>query len=77
MHYMHYKHYKHYKHCIHIQGLLLAKVEAGKMLIELDSDLKPDVAKIMEEIIDSNDHLSMVSRQYKYNIANINITSPI
>jgi hypothetical protein len=32
------------------------------MLIELDSDMKPDVAKIMEEIIDSNDHLSTVSR---------------
>ena len=44
-----------------LQAVPLAKVQAGKMLIELDSDLKPDVAKIMEEIIDSNDHLSTVS----------------
>jgi hypothetical protein len=46
---------------MHFQILPLAKVQAGKMLIELDSDLKPDIAKIMEEIIDSNDHLTMVS----------------
>ena len=47
-------------HCMLLQVLPLDKVQAGKMLIELDSDLKPDVAKIMEEFIDSNDHLTMV-----------------
>lgn len=62
-------------HVLHVlqvsQVSPLSKIQAGKMLIELDSDLKPDIAKIMEEIIDSNDHLSTVSRQY--NIANITL----
>jgi hypothetical protein len=48
-------------HCMYLQVLPLDKIQAGKMLIELDSDLKPDVAKIMEEFIDSNDHITMVS----------------
>jgi hypothetical protein len=47
-------------YCMHLQVLPLDKVQAGKMLIELDSDLKPDIAQIMEEFIDSNDHLTMV-----------------
>ena len=47
-------------YCI-FQDTELLKVQAGKMLIGLDSELKSDVANIMKEIVtDSKDQLSTV-----------------
>lgn len=60
-------------HLAKVQDLRLAKVQAGDMLIELDSELKSDVAKIMKDIIaDSNDQPSTVSNFF---ILNQNILS--
>ena len=47
------------QHSYYIQDANLLKVQAGKMLIELDSEMKTDVAKILKSmIIDST--VSMV-----------------